>query len=81
VHSEALTIPARAVQRTGAAQPTELLTAVQRGHWVPLSADQPAATNLTTAAAAAVELTRDARQAVDVTSRGPTQPFAIGQTR
>ena len=80
VHSEALTIPARAVQRTGAAQPTELLTAVQRGHWVPLSADQPAATNLTTAAAAAVELTRDARQAVDVTSRGPTQPFAIGQT-
>jgi hypothetical protein len=79
VYSEALTIPARAVQRTEAAQPTELFAAVRRGHWVPLPAGQPAATNLTTAAAAAVELTRDARLAVDVTSRGPAHPFAIGE--
>jgi hypothetical protein len=80
VHREALTIPARAVQRTEAAQPTEMLAAVQHGHWVPLAADQPAATNLTAAAAAAVELTRDARLAVDVTSRGPAHPLAIGET-
>ena len=73
VHTEALTIPARAVQRTEAAQPTELLAAVQRGHWVPLSAGQPAATNLTATAAAAVGLSRDARLAVDVTSRGRHQ--------
>jgi hypothetical protein len=79
VYSEALTIPARAVQRTEAAQPTELSAAVRRGHWVPLPAGQPAATNLTTVAAAAVELTRDARRAVDVTSRGPRHPFAIGE--
>jgi hypothetical protein len=80
VYSEALTIAARAVQRTEAAQPTELLAAVRRGHWVPLPATQPAATNLTAAAAAAVELTRDARLAVDVTSRGPAHQLAIGET-
>jgi hypothetical protein len=54
-------------------------THTRRGYWVPLPAGQPAATNLTTVAAAAVELTRDARRAVDVTSRGPRHPFAIGE--
>ena len=71
VRSEALTIAARAVQRTRGVQPTELLAAVQHGHWVPLAADQPAATDLTAAAAAAAGLSRDARLAVDVTSRRP----------
>jgi len=71
VHSEALTIPARTVQRASGAQPRELLAAVQHGHWMPLAADQPAATNLTAAAAAAVDLSRDARLVVDVTSRRP----------
>ena len=80
VYSEALTIPARAVQRTETAQPKELAAAALRGRWVPLPASQPAAMNLTTVAAAAVDLTRDARLAVDVTSRGPRHPLAIGES-
>ena len=79
VYSEALTTPARAIQRTGAAQPRELLAAARRGQWVPLPASQPAATNITAVAAAAVDLTRDARLAVDVTSRGPRHPLAFGE--
>lgn len=77
VYSEVLTIPARAVQRTEGAQPRELLAAARRGQWVPLSASQPAATNITAAAAAVVDLTRDARLAVDVTSRRPARPFPL----
>jgi len=77
VYSEVLTTPARALQRTEGAQPTELLAAARRGQWVPLPANQPAATNITAAAAAAVDLTRDARLAVDVTSRRPTRPFPL----
>jgi len=78
VYSEVLTTPARAIQRTGAAS-RELLAAARRGQWVPLPANQPAATNITAAAAAAVDLTRDARLAVDVTSRGPRHPLAFGE--
>lgn len=77
VYSEVLTTPARAIQRAGPA-PRELLAAARRGRWVPLPANQPAATNITAAAAAAVDLTRDARLAVDVTSRRPMRPFPLG---
>ena len=78
VHSEVLTIPARAIARTEAALPMELLAAARRGQWVPLPASQPAAQNLLAAAGAAAGLSRDARLAVDVTSRGPGRPFPLG---
>jgi hypothetical protein len=80
VASEALTIAARAVQRDEAAQTIALADAARCGRWVPLPGAQPAATNLCSAAATAVELTRDARLAVDVTSRGPAQQQDSGQS-